>query len=200
LVDDQRLLLACLRLVLEQELDCEVVGEAASREAALRLLDEHSPDLVVLDPAAPGLDGLSLLAAIHERRPQVAIVVFTATTDEALIDAAIESGARALLSKKTSLEAIGPLFRDALAGRVPVRHAPAQRQTRPDSLTPRELAVLELVAAGDSNEAIAAKLSLSERTVKFHLAKIFRKLGVANRAAATAVALEARLVENRLAR
>ncbi len=180
-------------LVTQEQFD--VVGEAADGDEAVRLVGELQPDVVLMDLRMPGLDGVQATARIRARHPDVQVLVLTTyDTDEDILRA-VEAGAVGYLLKDAPRE---ELFRGVeaaargeslLAPAVVARLLGRMRSPRGEALSPRELEVLGLVAEGRANKAVARALSISETTVKTHLAHIFTKLGVDDRTAAVTVAL-----------
>jgi DNA-binding NarL/FixJ family response regulator len=194
LVDDHPIVREGVGAVLEHERDIEVVGAAATLHEGLRLAAKLQPDIVLLDlrlPDADGVDGLASFSA--EGR---GIVVFTAHDGDDDVFRAIRDGARGYLLKGSPAAEIASAIRQVHAGesylspRVAAKlvKSTTQPRGRTGLLSPREHGVLRLVAAGLSNRQIGETLSISERTVKFHVTAIFNKLGAENRAQAVAVA------------
>jgi DNA-binding NarL/FixJ family response regulator len=164
------------------------------------------PDLVLLDLQLPGLDGLSCLALLRERHPDVTIVVLSGIEDDEIVDRALAGGAAALVRKSIAPADLPVLLRQVLLGSVRfatpriARSVVTQgsRQSQLDEaraeacsetgLTARELEVLEAVARGLPNRAVAKELFLSDQTVKRHLRRVYQKLGVANRTEAARTA------------
>jgi DNA-binding NarL/FixJ family response regulator len=203
LVDDHPIVREGVAAVLEREPDITVVGAAETIDKGLRLADRFKPDVILLDlklPDAGSVDGVTSFAGGSR-----SVVVFTAYDADEDVFRAIRGGARGYLLKGSPAAEIALAIRQVHAGesylspRVAaklVRDA-AQPRGRTSLLTARERGVLGLVAAGLSNRQIAETLSISERTVKFHVTAIFNKLGAANRAQAVAVAAERGLLPGR---
>ena len=196
IVDDHPIVREGVTAVLERELDIEVVGAADTVENGLRLATKSHPDIVLLDlklPDAGGRDGVAGFAA--EGR---GIVVFTAHDTDDDVFRAIRGGARGYLLKGAAATEIAQAIRQVHAGesflspRIAAKLVTdvARPRGRTGLLSPRERGVLRLVAAGLSNRQIGKTLSISERTVKFHVTAIFNKLGAENRAQAVALAAE----------
>ncbi len=176
----------------------EVVGQAADGPAAVALAHELAPDLVLMDVAMPG-GGIEATRHIAADEPGIAIVMLTAS--EAIDDlfAAIKAGARGYLLKNldavelhTMLDAVArgeAAITPAIAARILAELARPEPTRGPDSLTDRELDVLQLVVAGLRNKEIATTLGISENTVKFHLRNILDKLHAQSRAEAVARAV-----------
>jgi len=209
IVEDHPLMQTALEATLERAEGFTVVGTATSGLQAEPLVSRTQPDLVLLDLQLPGLDGISCLALLRERHPDATVVVLSGVEDEEIIERALSGGAAALVKKSISPADLPVLLRQVLQGSVKfatprIARAVVTKASRQDQLdvvraeacgetglTARELEVLEMVARGLPNRAVAEELFLSDQTVKRHLRKVYRKLGVANRteAARTAYSL-----------
>ncbi len=208
LADDQRLVRSGFRLILRDDPELEVVGEAADGAEAVALADELSPDVVLMDVRMPNVDGIEATRRIldgPEPRPRV-LVLTTFDLDE-YVFAALRAGASGFLLKdapEAQLAAAiriaadgGSMFAPAITRRLIERFADTQEASPPpalDELTGRELEVLRMLARGLSNGEIAAELVVSEHTVKTHVAHVLRKLGLRDRVQAVVVAYESGLV------
>jgi len=196
IVDDHPIVREGIAAVLERERDIEVVGSAETIAEGLRLVARFRPDVILLDLKLPDAIANGGVAAFARER--AGVVVFTAYDSEDDVFEAIHGGARGYLLKGAPAAEIAHAIRRVHAGesylspRVAAKLVQGIKQPRVKSglLSPRERGVLRLVAAGLSNRQIAETLSISERTVKFHVTAIFNKLGVENRAQAVAVAAE----------
>jgi DNA-binding NarL/FixJ family response regulator len=166
-------------------LNVEVAGAFGSAEDALREASRLKPDVVVLDLELPGLGGIEAIP-----RFSAPVLVLTAYGTDEDIDRALAAGAKGYLLKGAPLDEIERAIEAVARGESRI----APRSSTRQRLTNRERDVLRLVAAGDSNKQIAAKLRISERTAKFHVTSIFTKLGAENRAQAVAIAAERRLI------
>jgi DNA-binding NarL/FixJ family response regulator len=205
LADDHPTLRAGLRAILETVEDIEVSGEAANGREAVDRSIARRPDVVLMDLEMPVLDGVEATRELHQRLPGTAVIVFTAFDTDERIVAAVEAGARGYLLKGATRDEIIRAIRVARDGGTLLQPEIAAKLLRlmnkprashgPDALSEREREVLVLVVDGLTNKEIAARLTISERTAKFHVASILAKLGVASRAAAVRVALERRLVD-----
>jgi DNA-binding NarL/FixJ family response regulator len=188
--------------VLEDAKGFEVVGSATSGLQVEPLVARTSPDLVLLDVQMPGLDGLSCLALLRERHPDVTVVVFSGSESAETIERALAMGAAAFIAKSIDPFDMPAVLRQTMGGTVHYTSPRVNREAvaelgRTDDLeylreqtglSPRELEVLAAVSKGLSNRAVGRELFLSDQTVKFHLNKIYRKLGVTNRTEATGIA------------
>jgi DNA-binding NarL/FixJ family response regulator len=185
IVDDHGLMLAAIRLALQDEPDIEIVGEAKAGSQVLPLVNQTSPDVVLLDICMPGMDGLRCLELLRQRYPAVKVVILSAADEPQVIEAALQRGAAAYVLKHVDPRDLASAVRQAVEGAV--LQAVGALANRPNEfgrglgLTERELSILEHLAAGLSNKQIAKELWLAEQTVKFHLTNIYRKLEVSSR-------------------
>jgi len=201
--DDHLIIRQGLRLIIETESDFELVGEASDGAEALRLCADLHPDVVLMDLRMPGMDGLTAIEKLHVLQPEIAVVILTTFNEDDLMLRGLRAGARGYLLKDTGRVALFDTIRAAARGetllnpdvmarvlsRAGQETAPSQAASGVD-LTEREHEVLLAVAAGERSKEIAARLGISERTVKAYLASIYNKLGVDSRAAAIAVAAQ----------
>lgn len=196
IVDDHPVVLAGLRAMFAGQADFAVVGEAANGAAAVELTARLLPDVVLMDLRMTKMDGAAATAEIKKQHPKTSVLILTTYESNADILRAIEAGATGYLLKDTPREQLFSAIVDVaqgksvLASEVTTRllrhiHAPMEA-----SLSEREIAVLTLVARGSSNKEIGRALHISEATVKSHLIRIFGKLGVTDRTAATTIAIE----------
>jgi DNA-binding NarL/FixJ family response regulator len=204
LVDDHGVVREGLRTLLAQEADIHVVGEAATGEQALAQVAAARPEVVLLDLAMPGMDGLETLRRIRQRPQAPQVVVLTSFADDHKVRDAVAAGAIGYLLKDVLKSDVLRAIRGAVEGR-PSLHPEAQRHlmrrvaapaeaSAADALTPRERDVLELIARGHSNKSIASRLALTEGTVKGYVSVILSKLGVAHRTQAALYAVKHGLV------
>jgi DNA-binding NarL/FixJ family response regulator len=187
IADDHPVLLAGVRRVLEGS-GFDVVGEAHSGPEVLPLAGRLEPDVALLDMRMPGLDGLGCIERLHARYPQVKVVVLSMTSEPEVVQAAFRRGACGYVLKAIDPEGLVSAIRQAIDGTAfHAQGLPALSDDGPSSsagLTERELEILKLVASGLSNHEIGRRLWVTEPTVKFHLTRIYRKLGVSCRTAA----------------
>jgi DNA-binding NarL/FixJ family response regulator len=199
IADDHPVVRDGLRGMVAGQPDLEVVGEAATGTEALALVPRVRPDVALVDLRMPGLDGVATIRALRERHPEVRVLVLTTFDTESDVVSAIEAGATGYLLKDAPRAELFRAIRAAARGEAVLAPAVATRlvgqlrEPAAPALTARELQVLELVARGATNRVVAARLHVSEATVKTHLVHAFGKLGVSDRTAAVAVALERRL-------
>ena len=210
LADDESMIRAGLRMVLEAEDDIEVVGEAADGERAVTATRTLKPDVVLMDVRMPGTDGLIATRRIVAADPDVRIVVLTTFNEERYVQEALRAGASGFLLKvappERLVEAIRAVSRGealldplvtrtviaAFAGIPPVAGPPPGL----DRLTPREAEVLHMLARGLSNAEVATELVVSEATAKTHVARVLMKLGLRDRVHAVIYAYEYGLVRH----
>jgi len=211
IADDQRVVRDGLSMLVSLIDDVEIVGLASDGTEAVRLAEEHRPDVILMDLRMPGLDGAGATAQVRERVPGTRVLVLTTYADEAAILAALRAGALGYLTKDASAEQIEAAVRAVHAGQTHLDPAvqarlvatvtgrgalgPAPDQAGgagppPAGLTSREAEVLTLLAAGLSNAEIAQRLFLSNATVKTHINRIFAKTGARDRAQAVRFAYQ----------
>lgn len=188
LVDDHAVVRAGLQQLLDTTEDIRVVATAAEGGEALDRLRETDVDVVLMDLAMPGMDGIEATRRVLEARPAATVVVLTSFSDRERITRAIDAGAVGYLLKDAEPAALVAAIRAAARGESPLDPKAARalltarREREPlEELTEREREVLALVAAGMANKQIARRLGISEKTVKTHLTSVFRQLGVFDR-------------------
>ena len=210
-VDDHALFRRGLQMVLEQEDDIEVVGEAADGGEALRVATETLPDLVLMDVRMPRRGGIETCAALHEVVPSARIIMLTISDEEADLYEAIKAGATGYLLKEISIEEVATAIRAVHGGQSLIspsmasklitefasmsRRGDKARQVPAPRLTDREMEVLKLVATGMNNRDIAKALFISENTVKNHIRNILEKLQLHSRMEAVVYAVREKLLE-----
>ncbi|HEX6510164.1 MAG TPA: response regulator transcription factor [Chloroflexota bacterium] len=187
LADDHAITREGTRRLLEAEADLDVIAEAADGEEAVRLVEALHPDILLLDISMPRLNGVQVVKELAESAPQTHIVVLTGYDNEHYLEALTRLGVRGYLPKSASSRELVSALRAVYAGESYLKSditggasdvgglAPAGKPT------PRELEVLRLVAQGASNHDIALRLSMSQRTVQFHLSRLFAKLDARSR-------------------
>ena len=194
LAEDHGLMRDAVRLVLDEAKDVELVGEVANGHELLPLLANVEADVVLLDVQLPGLDGLGCLEALAEHQPRVKVAMLSAVEDPQVIESAFRRGARAYILKSVNPFDLPATIRQIVDESVIHRAlAPAAGSPPPKraaGLSEKEVAVLAELANGQTNKQIAARLWLSEQTVKFHLRNIYRKLGIKSRTEALRYAYE----------
>jgi DNA-binding NarL/FixJ family response regulator len=211
IVDDQALVRAGFRMILEAEKDMEVVGEAADGREAVAEAQRLRPDVVLMDVRMPDVDGIEATRRLLADGPDAKVVMLTTFDMDEYVYDALRAGASGFLLKDVPPEQLVAGIRAVASGdallapsvtrRVIeefVRRPPASVRTLPpklDELTPRELEVLNALARGLSNAEIATELFVSETTVKTHVAHVLMKLGLRDRVQAVVLAYESGLVE-----
>lgn len=208
IADDQVLVRAGVRMLLQANSDMEVVGEADDGAEAVRLAERHLPDVILMDLRMPRVDGLEAIRRVLAARPGARIVVLTTFAEDANVYAALRAGAVGFLVKDDEPERMVDAVRRAHAGeqllapsvlrRVVERFLDAEERAAvpaPRGLTEREVEVLALVGTGLSNAEIAERLHVGVTTVKTHIAAAMDKLGLRNRIQAAVVAHRSGLVD-----
>jgi DNA-binding NarL/FixJ family response regulator len=210
-VDDQEVVRAAFGALLQTQADFAVVGTAADGAAAVRLCRDHRPDVVLMDVRMPLMDGIeatrTIVAEAGEDGPRI-LMLTTFDLDEHVYDA-LGAGASGFLLKDVTAERLFDAVRVVAAGEAllaptvtrrliaefaRLRPRPRQPTAQVHGLTPRETEVLRLIAEGLSNPEIAARLVVSEETVKTHVSRVLNKLGLRDRTQAVVVAYESGLV------
>ena len=190
-VDDHRLVRAGLRTILDASGDLNVVGEAADGAAAVEVVRELGPDVVLMDLSMPGVDGVEAIRRLRADGATAPVVVLTSFAEADRVRAAVEAGAIGYLLKDSEPGDVLAAVRAAAAGHAPIDPRVARallpsvdRPSVGPALSDREREVLAHVARGLANKQIARTLGISERTVKVHLGNVFRQIGVGDRTSA----------------
>ncbi len=193
LADDHQLLRQAMRLMLEMQEQIEVIAEASDGREAVDLTDRLKPDVVLMDLAMPGLNGVEATSQIVKQNPRTKVLIVTGYVDDQRVLTALRAGAHGYVVKRSDINELllaiqavnlgNPYFSQSLAhGRSPVEYLLQARGEGPaDSLSPREREVLQLVAEGYTNQEIADRLVVSVKTVEAHKAHIMAKLKAQNR-------------------
>lgn len=202
-VDDHALHRDGTRQILEAHDDIRVVGDADSGELALAMVNQLHPDVVLLDIRLPGMNGIDVTRRLTRDHPDVRVIMVSAYDEDEYVRGALEAGAAGYLRKtapgKELVQAVravaagASVFESGLASRLLV--SSRQPQGPVSGLSERELAVLELLAAGLRNRDVATRLGISVRTVDRHCDNIYAKLGVGSRTEAVVRAISTRLVK-----
>jgi DNA-binding NarL/FixJ family response regulator len=207
IVDDDDLMRAGLRSVLASDDAIEVVGEAANGREALETTRTTRPDVVLMDVRMPDVDGISATREVLASSPDVKVVILTTFEEDDYIFGALNAGASGFLLKRTRPEELiagirtvaegdsllSPSVTRRVVDRMARQPAPVASSKRLGRLTPREREVLELVARGLSNSEIATAFVIEESTVKTHVKRVLRKLGLRDRVQAVIFAYESGL-------
>jgi NarL family two-component system response regulator YdfI len=216
IVDDHLMVRKGVRLMLEEEggEEIELVGDAADGATALAMVEQLQPDVVLMDIRMPGMDGLAALGRIRAAWPHIAVLLLTTYDEDELMIRGLQAGASGYFLKDTSVETLLNAIRTAARGEMLIQpemmarliahatlvppttsvivaqHPQDSHTSGPMALTKREKEVLTGVAQGERSKEIAARLGITERTVRAYLTNIYTKLNVDSRASAVAVALE----------
>jgi len=204
IVDDHVVVRKGIETVLSSEPSISVVGEAEDGEEAIWKAKSLKPDVILMDLVMPYMDGVAAIAEIKRCIPHVKIIVLTSFEDNAKIDAAMEAGADGYLLKDVGRHGLMQAIRTVQQGDLPLAPHVARHLVRTVAksrdapgrkpLTKREEEVLQLVARGLGNRAVAEALNIGEGTVKVHMANILHKLNVSSRTEAAVRALQTGLV------
>src|SRR2546423_8858917 len=206
IANDHSLVRQGLRRYLDMAEDIDVVGEASNGEEAIGLVEEAQPDVVLLDIRMPGVDGLEAARRIREKFPKVGAIRRTAYDARQFVVEAVRAGARGYVLKARDAEHLIQTVRLVAGGNMVIDpqlvvalaeelSQAKERDRKAETLTAREVEVLQLLAFGHTNKDIADQLFISPDTVKTHLEHIFEKLGAGDRTAAVAEALRRRVIE-----
>ena len=211
IVDDHALFRRGLQMVLEQEDDIDVVGEAADGAEAIERAVDLMPDVVLMDVRMPKRSGIEATEQIRDALPHAKILMLTISDEESDLYEAIKAGASGYLLKEISIDEVADAIRSVWAGQSRIspsmaskllnefaamsKRADERQQIPPPKLTDREMEVLRLVAQGLNNRDIAAQLFISENTVKNHIRNILEKLHLHSRMEAVVYAVREKLLE-----
>lgn len=196
IADDHPVVRDGIKAMLGTQPDLDVVGEATTGTQATRLAHELHPDVILMDLQMPHVDGATAITQIRARDPNARVLVLTTYDTDSDITRAIDAGATGYLLKDTPREQLFAAIRTAARGEsvlspaIATRVLARMRTPHTDTLSSREIDVLTAVARGLSNKDIAARLHISQATVKTHLLHIFTKLDVDDRTAAVTLALD----------
>jgi DNA-binding NarL/FixJ family response regulator len=203
IADDHPIVRDGLVAILGTQPDFAVVGEAGNGREAIAQVEAVQPDVVLLDLEMPDMDGVETLRHLRAAHPALPVLVFTAFDTDERILTAVQAGAQGYLLKGVPRQELfnairvihdgGSLLQPIVASKL-LRQVSQEKEPPFETLTPREQEVLQELAAGLQNKEIAARLVISERTVKFHVSAILSKLDVGNRTEAVAVAVQHGLI------
>jgi DNA-binding NarL/FixJ family response regulator len=198
LVDDHPLLRQGIAALISDQPDLQLVGQASNGLEAIEQFRLHRPDIMLMDLQMPGMNGIDAMSAIRAEFPDARFVVLTTYTGDVQIVRALKAGARAYLLKSLLHRELLDTIRAVHAGqkRIPPEiAAELADHAADDSLTPREIEVLRLIAAGNANKIVADKLSITEETVKAHVKNILSKLDANDRTHAVTIGLKRGIIE-----
>jgi len=196
ITDDHPVVRSGIHGMLDTQPDFDVVAEAENGLEAIEQVQKLSPDVILMDLRMPKMEGVEAIEKIKAQNPEIHILVLTTYDTDTDIVRAVEAGATGYLLKDAPREELFRAVRATARGEavlapvVAARLMGKMRSTGEESLSPREIDVLMLVARGASNQNVAEKLHISKATVKSHLLQIYQKLGVSDRTAAATTAIE----------
>jgi DNA-binding NarL/FixJ family response regulator len=197
-VDDHPLLRKGITALVNAEPDMKLVAEAANGQEAIEAFRLHRPDVTLMDLQMPGLSGTEAIDRIRSEFPNARIIVLTTYTGDVQVMRALKAGARAYILKGHVHRELLETIRAVHAGQKRIPPDVAEQlaeHAADDDLTQREIDVLRLIAAGNSNKLIADHLSIGEATVKSHVTNILSKLGANDRAHAVTIGLKRGIIE-----
>src|SRR2546422_3545606 len=197
-VDDHPLLREGIAMIINSQADMTMVSQAAGGSEAIQKYREHKPDVTLMDLRLPDLSGIDAMIAIRTEFSEARIIMLTTFEGDVEIQRALEAGARGYLLKNMPPRDLVEVIRQVHAGkkRVPPEVAAQLAEHLSDeSLTPREIDVLQHVAGGNRNRDIAERLFISEETVKVHIKHIMDKLGASDRTQAIAIAVRRGIIQ-----
>jgi DNA-binding NarL/FixJ family response regulator len=198
LVDDHPILRQGIAALISDQPDLQLVGHASNGLEAIEQFRLHRPDVMLMDLQMPGMNGIDAMSAIRGEFPDARFVVLTTYTGDVQIVRALKAGARAYLLKSLLHRELLDTIRSVHAGnkRIPPEiAAELADHAADDQLTPREIEVLRLVAAGNANKIVADRLSITEETVKAHVKNILSKLDANDRTHAVTIGLKRGIIE-----
>ncbi|MFC5599617.1 response regulator [Deinococcus cellulosilyticus] len=205
LVDDQALVRAGLRLILDEDVDCQIVGECSDGSEVMALAERTQPQVVVMDVRMKQVGGIEALKQLRASGHPAHVLMLTTFDEDAALLGALQHGARGFIFKDAAPEDLLRAIQTVASGGMWLDPAVSQRVLStfqglhqkaplPEDLTEREIEVLKHIGSGKNNLEIADVLAISEATVKTHVTRIFQKLGVRDRAEAVVYAFNSGLV------
>jgi len=197
-VDDHPLLRDGIAALIGSEEDMELIGEASNGREAFDLFRKYQPNITLMDLQMPDMNGIDAIGAIRGEFPEARIIVLTTHPGDVQVSRALKAGARAYLMKGELRKELLETIRAVHAGQKrlsPEIAAEIAEHATDGALTPREIDVLRLVAAGNANKEIGVRLSLTEVTVKSHVKNILAKLGASDRTHAVTIALKRGIID-----
>lgn len=197
-VDDHPVVREGIAALIERQSDMELIAEALNGLEAVELFRKHRPDVTLMDLQMPEMNGIDALSAIRQEFPDARIIVLTSYAGDIQVFRALRAGARAYLLKGMLRKELLETIRAVHAGQKRVSSEVASEiaeHAMDDALTPREIEVLRLIAGGNANKEIGARLSLTEETVKSHVKSILGKLGASDRTHAVTIGLKRGIID-----
>jgi DNA-binding NarL/FixJ family response regulator len=197
-VDDHPLLREGIAALIANQTDMQLVAEASNGREALELFREHRPDITLMDLQMPDMSGIDAMSSIRGEFPDARLIILTTHAGDVQVSRALKAGARAYLLKGSLRKELLETIRAVHAGQKRLSAevaAEIAEHATDNALTPREVDVLRLVAGGNANKEIAAKLSLTEETVKSHVRNILGKLGANDRTHAVTIGLKRGIID-----
>jgi two-component system NarL family response regulator len=191
IVEDHFVVRVGLAAIIKSQPDMVNVAETGNGRQAIELFEEHQPDVTLMDLRLPGLNGIEAITAILEKFPRARIIVLSSFGGTENVFRAFQAGARSYFLKDVKGRELVDAIRAVHAGQRPLPQEVASclaERIPCAELSPRELEILKLIANGETNKEIAARLAISEGTVRVHASNVFAKLGCSDRAQAVAVA------------
>jgi DNA-binding NarL/FixJ family response regulator len=199
IVDDHEVVREGLRLSLSRSPHIRVVGEASDGASAVALAERRRPNVVIMDVRMPGMDGLEATREISAKVPATSVLIFTAYSERSLLGRGLDSGAKGYILKEAQHQTLVRAIEKVASGEGFVDPAlmpdVLAANQRDDMLTAREREILELLADGNSNSDVAARLFISQETVKSHVRHILTKLEADTRTHAVAIALREAIID-----
>jgi len=198
-VDDHPVVREGVTTLVGGQSDMQIVGQASNGREAIQQFREHHPDITLMDMQMPVMSGLDALIAIRGEAPEARVIVLTTYVGDANVLRAIKAGARGYLLKSALHEELLQTIRAVHAGRKAISAEASfelAEHATDDALTPAEIRVLRLIAAGNANKEIAEQLAVSEETVKGQVRNILSKLGAKDRTHAAMIGLKRGIIES----
>jgi DNA-binding NarL/FixJ family response regulator len=197
-VDDHPLVREGISGLVDGQSDMKLVGEASNGRESIQQFRKHRPDITLMDMQMPEMNGVDAIIAIRNEFPEARIIVLTTYAGDVQVQRALQAGARAYLLKNTLHKELLDTIRAVHAGKKTISPEVSfelAEHATDDALTPGEIAVLRLIAAGNANKQIADHLSITEETVKGRVKNILSKLGANDRTHAATIGLKRGIIE-----
>jgi NarL family two-component system response regulator LiaR len=200
MVDDHSQMHKIVQATLAETSDIKLVGQGANGQEGIALCEQYKPDIALMDVVMPVMDGIEATKVLHDRLPEIKILVLSSFQDHESVYAMLRNGAAGYLTKSSLVQDLAETIRATFHGKMVFSsevgaHLLSPAQPAVDfHLTDRELEVLVLLAEGLTNQQTALKLSISQSTLKFHMTNIYQKLGVQTRSEALVLAAKNNLI------